>query len=105
MTSTLLSRTNINISRLSIDSISSKSHRILNTSNKCIICNRNQQRLFSDLPYSSDATVSYPGYTRPATADMRSQRPLRSMTNEDKLNWSKQNKEFRHVYIYFKYVL
>ena len=44
----------------------------------------------------TDANVSMPGYVRPATADMRSQEPIRPMTSEQKLNWSKQNKEFRY---------
>ena len=65
----------------------------------------NKKCRFTSLAYSSDAKLSMPNYVRPATADMRSNQPLRSMTSEEKLNWSKQNKQFRYdmKYIYYEY--
>ena len=111
MTSILLAKTTINASKLPLQALASQNYHsciqstfFSNNGSKCgleLIYSINQRHSFSTLPYSSDATVSMPGYTRPATADMRSQQPLRTMTNEEKLNWSKQNKEFRYDYLLY----
>ena len=68
------------------------------------IHNFSQIRNFAYQAPRTDANVAMPGYVRPATADMRSQEPIEPMTDEQRLDWSKQNREFRYVarwhYIY-----